>query len=730
MIPAPRVGRRALAAWCLFDWANSPFPTIVVTFLFANYYALVVAADPDQGAGLWALANAVAGILTALMSPVLGAFADRGGPRKPWLFGTCAVMVAATALLWFVGPAPSFLVLGFVLVVVATTAFELSMVFYNAILPDIAPESHIGRFSGWGWVALALSAPVVLVAGWRFHRTALANVRRRAATMDTLVSMGTLAALLWSTVALVAIDGAHLYFEVGAVITTLILLGRYLERGARRRSNAAVRQLLELGAREARLLTGSSEHVVPIAALRPGDLFVVRPGERVATDGTVVDGASAIDTSMLTGEPRPVEAASDDDVTGGTLNTYGRLVVRATRVGSETALAQIARLVEEAQSGKAPVQRLADRVAAVFVPVVMTVALATLGAWLAITGDAGEAFTAAIAVLIVACPCALGLATPTALMVGTGRGAQLGILIRGPETLERSQSITTVAIDKTGTITEGSLELVDIELLNGAHRRDVLRLAGAVEHASEHPIGKAVVAEALGDVGELPAVTSFRAIAGVGVAGVVEGHRVEIRRDDDRVSVSWDGLSRARLTLRDTIKPTSAPAISKLRALSLDTVLLSGDSKPAAERTAHQVGIDRVVAEALPHEKAALIADLQEGGEIVAMVGDGINDAPALARADLGIALASGSDIAMESSDITLLSSDLHAVVDAIGLARRVLATIKENLFWAFAYNAVAIPLAVGGLLSPIVAAAAMAGSSLLVVGNSLRLKRFQSCRA
>ena len=586
------------------------------------------------------------------------------------------------------------------------------------------------RFSGWGWVALALSAPVVLVAGWRFHRTALANVRRRAATMDTLVSMGTLAALLWSTVALVAIDGAHLYFEVGAVITTLILLGRYLERGARRRSNAAVRQLLELGAREARLLTGSSEHVVPIAALRPGDLFVVRPGERVATDGTVVDGASAIDTSMLTGEPRPVEAASDDDVTGGTLNTYGRLVVRATRVGSETALAQIARLVEEAQSGKAPVQRLADRVAAVFVPVVMTVALATLGAWLAITGDAGEAFTAAIAVLIVACPCALGLATPTALMVGTGRGAQLGILIRGPETLERSQSITTVAIDKTGTITEGSLELVDIELLNGAHRRDVLRLAGAVEHASEHPIGKAVVAEALGDVGELPAVTSFRAIAGVGVAGVVEGHRVEIRRDDDRVSVSWDGLSRARLTLRDTIKPTSAPAISKLRALSLDTVLLSGDSKPAAERTAHQVGIDRVVAEALPHEKAALIADLQEGGEIVAMVGDGINDAPALARADLGIALASGSDIAMESSDITLLSSDLHAVVDAIGLARRVLATIKENLFWAFAYNAVAIPLAVGGLLSPIAAAAAMAGSSLLVVGNSLRLKRFQSCRA
>ena len=586
------------------------------------------------------------------------------------------------------------------------------------------------RFSGWGWVALALSAPVVLIAGWRFHRAALQNVGRRAATMDTLVSLGTLAALLWSTVALVAIEDAHLYFEVGAVITTLILLGRYLERGARRRSNAAVRALLELGAREARVLRGAKEQVVPIAALRPGDLFVVRPGERIATDGTVLEGASAIDASMLTGEPAPVEVAGDDNVTGGTVNTYGRLVVRATRVGADTALAQIARLVEEAQAGKAPVQRLADRVAAVFVPVVIGVALATLAAWLAITGDAGDAFTAAIAVLIVACPCALGLATPTALMVGTGRGAQLGILIRGPEILERSQSITTVALDKTGTVTEGSLELVSVELLNGATRRDVLRLAGAVEQASEHPIGKAVVAAALRDGCELAPVAAFRAIAGVGVAGVVDGHEVEVGRDADGVGVSWDGLARARLTLRDTIKPTSAAAIAKLRELSLEAVLVSGDAKVEAERTAREVGIDRVIAGALPNEKAALIAELQRDGEIVAMVGDGINDAPALARADLGIALASGSDIAMESSDITLLSGDLNAVVDALRLARRVLATIKQNLFWAFAYNAIAIPLAVGGLLSPVVAAAAMAGSSLLVVANSLRLKRFESCRA
>jgi Cu+-exporting ATPase len=585
------------------------------------------------------------------------------------------------------------------------------------------------QFANWEWVALALSAPVVLVAGWRFHAAALRNLRHGAATMDTLVSIGTLAALVWSTVALVAVDGGHVYFEVGAVITTLILLGRYLERGARRRSSAAVRRLLELEAREARIVEGEGERVVPIEALSPGGVFVARPGERVATDGIVVDGASAIDASMLTGEPVPVEVAAGDDVAGATLNTYGRLTIRATRVGSDTALARIARLVADAQAGKAPVQRLADRVAAVFVPIVAAIALSTLVAWLAITGDAEAAFTAAIAVLIVACPCALGLATPTALMVGTGRGAQLGILIRGPEILERTESITTVALDKTGTLTEGELELSAIELLDGTARDDVLRYAGAVEDASEHPIGIAVARAAHAELGTLPHASSFRAMPGVGVTGCVEGHEVEVRQTKGRITVAWDGEDRAHLTLRDTIKPTSSEAVDELRELSLEPLLVSGDASAVTHEVAAELGIARVEAGTLPHEKAALVAELQEAGEVVAMVGDGINDAPALAQADLGIALANGTDISVEAADVTLLTSDLRGVADAIRLARRVLSTIKQNLFWAFAYNVAAIPLAVAGLLNPIVAAAAMAASSLLVVGNSLRLRRFQGMR-
>ncbi len=586
------------------------------------------------------------------------------------------------------------------------------------------------RFSGWEWVALALAAPVVLVAGWRFHRVAVRGLRHGAATMDTLVSLGTLSALVWSTVALVAIEDGHVYFEVGAVIVTLILLGRYLERGARHRSSAAVRRLLELGADEVRILEDEAERVVPIDALRVDDVFVVRPGERVAADAVVLEGSSAIDASLLTGEPVPVEVGPGDELAGGTLNTHGRLFARATRIGADASLARIARLVQEAQAGKAPVQRLADRVAGVFVPTVAAVAVATLVAWLAITGDAGQAFTAAVAVLIVACPCALGLATPTALMVGTGRGAQLGILIRGPEILERTKSVTTVALDKTGTLTRGALELVDIDVVNGASREQVLRLAGAVELASEHPIGKAVVTAARAEVGPLPSVESFRALPGVGVVGVVERREIEIARRSERVTVSWDGLPRGHLTLRDTIKPTSAAAIEGLRALSLEPVLVSGDAIEATSDVARTLGIDRVVAAALPAEKARVVAELQERGDVVAMVGDGINDAPALAQADLGIALASGADISVETADITLLGSDLRAVADGLRLARRVLATIKENLFWAFAYNIAAIPLAVAGVLSPIVAAAAMAASSLLVVGNSLRLRRFQSTGA
>jgi Cu+-exporting ATPase len=601
------------------------------------------------------------------------------------------------------------------------------------------------QFDGWQWLSLQLATPVVLWGGWPFHRAALVNARHGVATMDTLISIGTLAAWAWSLYALFfgnagdpamrmdfelalgAGSGAgEIYLEVASVVVVLILLGRYFEARAKRRAGAALKALLELGAKDVAVLDSDGEESrVPVEELRVGDLFVVRPGEKVATDGVVESGLSTVDTSLLTGESLPVEIGPGDEAIGATVNVSGRLVVRATHVGAGTAVAQIGRLVTEAQAGKAPVQRLADRVSAVFVPVVIGVAVATLGFWLGSGSDPAFAFAAAVAVLIIACPCALGLATPTALLVGSGRGAQLGVLIKGPEVLEQTRRATTVVLDKTGTVTEGRMRLVGIETLNGASRSDVLRRAGAVEDASEHPVARAVAEAARAELGALPIVSDFRSLPGQGVVGVVDGVEVKV----DRAGVHWDGELQARLVVEDTVKPTSVEAVRELRALGLTPVLLTGDAEPTARRVAAEVGIERVLAEVYPGDKAAEVRRLQEAGEVVAMVGDGVNDAPALAQADLGISIGTGTDVAIEASDLTLVSGDLRAAVDAIRLSRRVLATIKTNLFWAFAYNVAAIPLAAGGYLNPIVAAAAMAFSSVFVVSNSLRLRAFRSVR-
>ncbi|MEV7097738.1 heavy metal translocating P-type ATPase [Amycolatopsis sp. NPDC051045] len=590
-----------------------------------------------------------------------------------------------------------------------------------------------GQFAAWPWVSLALAAPVVTWGAWPFHRAAAVNLRHATATMDTLISLGVVASVAWSLYALLfgMAGQRHLYFEVAAAVTTFILAGRYFETRSKRRAGAALRALMDLGAKEVTVLRDGDEHLVAVENLQVGAVFVVRPGEKIATDGVVTEGGSAVDTSMLTGESVPVEVGPGDAVTGATVNVGGRLLVRATRVGAHTRLAQMARLVEAAQNGKAEVQRLADRVSAVFVPAVVLAALATLVGWLATGGTADAAFTAAVAVLIIACPCALGLATPTALLVGTGRGAQLGILIKGPEVLESTRRVDTVVLDKTGTVTTGRMALVEGD-------GEVLRLAGAVEAASEHPIARAIADAARERFGALPAVTEFRSTAGLGVTGVVEGREVAVGRaafvggelarteGATTVGVAWDGEVRGRLVVADTIKPTSARAVAELRELGLMPVLLTGDNAGAARAIAAQAGIAEVIAEVLPEEKVAVVKRLQAEGRVVAMVGDGVNDAAALAQADLGLAMGTGTDAAIEASDLTLVRGDLRVAADAIRLARRTLSTIKGNLFWAFAYNVAALPLAAVGLLDPMIAGAAMACSSAFVVSNSLRLRRFR----
>ena len=601
------------------------------------------------------------------------------------------------------------------------------------------------RFDGWRWAALVASAVVIFGSGWAFHRAALRNLRHRAATMDTLVSMGTTAAWLWSTVVLAAgIDDGHVYFETGTVIVALVLLGKWLEARATRRSGEAVRALARLGASTARLADGTE---IPADELTVGMRFIVRPGERIATDGVVVGGASAVDMSMVTGEPVPVEVAVGDDVIGATVNADGTLEVEATRVGADTALAQIVRLVDEAQGGRAAVQRLADRVASVFVPAVVVLAAVTLGVWFGVGAVPSEAFTAAVAVLIISCPCALGLATPLAVMVGTGRGAQLGVIIKGAEVLEDTRRVDAVVLDKTGTVTEGRLEVVEAVATPGVDATALGLLAGALESRSEHPVGAAIARR----WPSARTVTDFLNRPGVGVVGRVDGAEVRVgrrglfdevpdpveaaanqaaARGHTAVLVGRGTAAEAVIALADTVKPTSRQAVQELRAMGLEVSLLTGDNRRTARSVGDEIGVDDVTAEVLPGDKASAVVRLQEAGRRVAMVGDGINDAPALAQADLGIAVGTGADVAVEASDLTIVGGDLRAVADAIALSRRTLATIRVNLFWAFAYNVAAIPLAATGVLSPMAAAAAMGASSLFVVTNSLRLRRFRSLRA